>query len=1010
MEILCTQCSKLRIICLLLSLLLFSVACKEKKSDGAYSDPVKPADAISTFELEPGFKIEMVASEPLVSDPVDIEIDEYGRMYVVEMHGYPLDKSGSGKIKLLTDTNGDGKMDKSVDFAGGLMLPNGVMRWKKGILVSDAPNILYFEDSDGDGKSDIRDTVLTGFSLSNPHVNVNNPLYGLDNWIHLAHRGAISTRNYENVFGDKGVEIYFPGKPDSPRLAKNADSRSVRFRPDENKLEITSARAQFGHTFDTWGHHLFGDNQNHAFAEVLAAPYITRNPELLVSNATEEISDHGRAAEIFQITTNPERQMFSGVGVMTSASGITAYLGGAFPPPFDKNVTFICESVSNLVHADKLRDTGATFVSGRVGRPRKEFLASTDAWFRPVNLYIGPDGALYIIDYYRQIIEHPEWMSDEAVKAGGLYNGKDMGRIYRVTATDAKPADWSKVHKFGDESSDDLVKELSNNNIWWRMNAQRLLVDRKDKTIIPDLVKMTKSNVAEGRLHALWTLEGLGELTSGLIIQALKDSVAGIRENAVRFAEIHMKADPQLDKELFALQNDPDAKVRFQLLCTLGNVDSEVSEKTRNKLLFSDINDKWVQIAALTAPHSDKLLDIVLNNFRDDVPAYGLLIQRLTNMAGSGGNPGYIHKLIVRATAGGSGKQHAWQAHVLNGLSQGLRNRKPKPELTDESQLVKTFFEHPSPEVRNASLQLLKIIGIKDEALLKSSVEKAAAIAKNKNLSNEQRVDAINAMALQNPEAYSEELKGLIVPQEHPSVQMAALHTLSAIPDQTVTNYVLQVWPTLTPGVRDAALGTFMMNTQRMKSLLDAVESGKINKSSLGWPKSSSLMGQENDTIRNLARALLVDHEQEKINREYQASLQLTGDGDNGKLVFQQNCGICHQVRGKLGFKFGPDLGTVHGWLPKDIMANILAPNLSISVGFDLWELKMKNGEMLQGIISSETAAAITLNISSGQEKILNRQDIESLKVMNTSAMPVLTQQINHQQMADILAFLRQSK
>ncbi len=226
-----------------ISLLFISVGCQQKKKEYPGNGPVPPGNTIETFETQPGFQIELIASEPLISDPVDMEIDEYGRMYVVEMHGYPLDKSGSGKIRMLTDSNGDGKLDKSTIFADHLVLPNSVMRWKKGVLVTDAPNVLYFEDTNGDGVADIRDTVLTGFSLSNPHINVNNPLYGLDNYIHLAHRGAITTRNYEDIFGDKGTEIYFPDQPDSPRLPKNADNHCVRFRPDEHLLEMTSGNA-----------------------------------------------------------------------------------------------------------------------------------------------------------------------------------------------------------------------------------------------------------------------------------------------------------------------------------------------------------------------------------------------------------------------------------------------------------------------------------------------------------------------------------------------------------------------------------------------------------------------------------------------------------------------------------------------------------------------------------------------------------------------------------------------
>lgn len=976
---------------------------------------IKPQDAISTFELEPDFNIELLASEPLIADPVDMEIDEYGRLYVVEMHGYPLDKTGTGKIKLLTDTDGDGQMDKSTLFVDSLVLPNGVMRWKKGILVTDAPNVLYFEDTDNDGRADIKDTVLTGFSLSNPHINVNNPLYGLDNWIHLAHRGAITTRNYQDLFGDEGTEVYYPDQPSHPRLSKNAESRSVRFRPDQHLLELTSGRAQFGHTFDAWGHHFFADNQNHAFAEIMAVPYLSRNPELIVSEATESMSDHGNVSEVYQITKNPERQMFSGVGVMTSASGVVSYLGGAFPAPFDKNITFVSESVSNLVHVDKIKDSGAVFVSSHVGRPRKEFLASTDFWFRPVNNYIGPDGALYVVDYYRQIIEHPEWMSDEAIAAGGLYNGKDMGRIYRITPKDAKGPEWTKGLKLGDASGSELVKSLASPNIWWRTNAQRLLVDRADKSVVPDLINMVNSSpVGEGRLHALWTLEGLAALQTAQIEKALKDSVAGVRENAIKLAEIHMQSDTGLVSLLLPMQTDKDARVRFQLLCTLGSVKGTAAEAARQSILFQDINDKWVQIAALTAVSSKSglLLDKVLSAYRADVPAYGSLIEKLTTMVGSAGDNATILALINKATINQAGDKNGWQASVLEGLAEGLKGRKIPSGLNEKEQqlLINTFFAHHSAPVRNASLKLLQVIGIKNESMAKAAIAKAASIAEDRQLPIDKRAESIKFLALRPPAPYAALLKTLIVPQEDPPIQLAAIKTLSLVPDQTITDYTLQAWATMTPGIRDAALNTFMTDSVRKNILLDAVESGKIQQASIGWSRSAQLMGESNDKIRNRARGLLVNKDEEKINKEFQKALELKGDFDNGKKIFQGKCGLCHQVRGAVGIAFGPDLGTIQNWLAKDIMANILAPDMSIAVGFDLWSIEMKNGESLQGIIASETSAAITVKMGPGSEKTISRQDIQSLKVMNTSLMPVLSKQISHQEMADLLAFLRQIK
>ncbi|MEX0882040.1 MAG: PVC-type heme-binding CxxCH protein, partial [Cyclobacteriaceae bacterium] len=406
---------------LIIGTLFLTIGCEKELNEPSSKGSVPYDEALATFELEEGFQMELIAHEPMVADPVDMEIDEFGRLYVVEMPGYPIDKSGTGRVRQLIDRDGDGIMDDSIIFAEDLMLPNGILRWKNGFLVTDAPNVLYLEDTDGDGMADVRDTVLTGFSLSNPHVNVNNPVYGLDNWIHLAHLGHIGTRKYEDLFGDRGSEIIFYESKEGPTLPKNANGRSVRFRPDSKKMEMASSRTQFGHTFDRWGRYLLTHNQNHLYHEVLGASYLARNPDLLVSNASESISDHGNETEVFQITTNPDRQLFTPLGLTTSSSGITAYLGGNFPPPFNNKAVFVAESVSNLVHVDILEEKGASFVAKR-HRDNKEFLASKDSWSRPVNMYVGPDGGLYVLDYYRRIIEHPEWMSDEAVEEGGLYD------------------------------------------------------------------------------------------------------------------------------------------------------------------------------------------------------------------------------------------------------------------------------------------------------------------------------------------------------------------------------------------------------------------------------------------------------------------------------------------------------------------------------------------------------------------------------------------------------------
>src|SRR5688572_23161056 len=258
----------------LLAFLFFLDGCEKKQSaPQTFDSPVAPENAVSTFEIEPGFKIELIAAEPLIADPVAMEIDENGNMYVVENHGYPLDKTKSSKVKLLRDTDGDGQMDKSMIFADTLVMPTGVLRWKKGILVTDAPDVLYMEDTNGDGKADIIEVVLTGFALANPQHNVNTPIFGLDNWIYLAHERALGSEVYKDMFGDRGGDIYFPAKPDAVRLPENANGRNVRFRPETHELEMLASSTQYGHSFDVWGNYLTVNNSNHAMHAVIPDEY-----------------------------------------------------------------------------------------------------------------------------------------------------------------------------------------------------------------------------------------------------------------------------------------------------------------------------------------------------------------------------------------------------------------------------------------------------------------------------------------------------------------------------------------------------------------------------------------------------------------------------------------------------------------------------------------------------------------------------------------------------------------
>jgi putative membrane-bound dehydrogenase-like protein len=969
-------------------------------------------EALSSFRLPEGFTIELVASEPLVADPVAMEVDEFGNLFVVEMHGYPLDTSGSGKIKKLEDTDADGLPDKATLFADHLKLPTGIMRWKQGWLVVDVPDILYLEDSDRDGKADIRETVLTGMALTNPQHITNTPLYGLDNWIYLAHMGII-TPKVSMMFNDTGRMIRFPGAPDSPALPRNADGRNFRFRPDSRELDMLAGESQYGHSFDNWGRHFCVANADHIFHEVIGARYLRRNPDLLVADASEYISDHGDACAVFPITYNPENQLLTDRGVVTSACGITFYNGGLFPDSFN-NVTFVAEPTSNIVHADRLHQAGASFRASRV-YPDREFLASTDGWFRPVQMYIGPDGALYVIDYYRQIIEHPEWLSEDVIQSGALYNGSGQGRIYRIMPTGTRKIDWLQRLALGNAPVAELVQHLSSPNIWWRRQAQRLLMDRKDPAAIPLLRALVDSGrPATAVVHALRTLEGYGAMSEDILLQALRHPEAGVRENALQVSENYLRQSPPLMAALASMQDDADSRVRFQLMCTLGELDDRPSQDARHTLLLRDIEDQWMQVAALSSERGREmvLLEKILPAMRRS-PSEGkaLFFGNLAGLVALSQRGRDIRKITAMATRNSGPGDDWWQSALLQGLARGLtaRGLPPGSLETERHMMLSALGPSFSTLVRDAALDLLAVIGPPGGASWDAALSKAEKCAGDTGRQPVERVVAFKILAMDRRRDFGSMVESVLRQKQDPAIQQAALKSYARYTAEKSAALVVKYWDSLYFPVNSLGMEILLGSAAGMHALLDAVTGKKIPTSSIPWSGKVDLMNNDDATIRARSRALLAPEIEgrEKVVSDYKEALSLEGNISRGKEVFQSVCGVCHQYEGQYGKTFGPDLGSIRNRDKASIMTDILQPNRSIAVQYDLWMVVLKNGDTRSGIIHAETPTSIQLSPAGAEPQTIPRADIAHMETRNVSAMPEgLEAAISKQQMADLLAFL----
>ncbi len=975
------------------------------------ADDTIPHD-LDSFELAEGFQIELIASEPQLSDPVAMEIDENGNMYVAEMPGYPLDISGKGRIRILQDTDNDGRMDNSVIFAEDIVLPTGLMRWKNGLLVTAPPDVLYLEDTDGDHKADIREVMITGFARSNPQHNFNKPEYGLDNWIYVANNGIIWTSAYKEQFGGRGEEVYFTAQPASPRLVKNGGNRNVRFKPDSFQLESLAGRSQFGHTFDPWGHHFLVSNATPQYHEVIAARYLARNPALSTRMAMQYTPTYGRNTVIYPITRDPEHQLLTDRGMLTSAAGITYYAGELFPEKYQHS-TFIGESVHNLVHVLKVKEKGATFEASRI-EERKEFLASTDSWFRPVNFYVGPDGALYVVDYYRQIVEHPEWMDDETAKSGKLQNGTESGRIYRVTPTGTAPAEWFGKLNMSSASSAELVEHLKSPEAWWRRTAQRLLVDRQDHSSVPLLEALLQSDSDMGRLHALWTLKGLNKLSAKHIQGALADEVAGNRENAIILAELHAETSPELWNALLAMKDESNPRVRFQLLCTLGFLDSEESRLLRQKLLTQDIEDEWVQLASLTT-HGEvdvslfKALQPTLISSQSE--GRKTFISRIAAIIASAKHAQALEELYTLTLTHTNDNSEWWKQALFDGMGAGL----PNSALLDQNLIalrnvfLNAFLDERGESMRNSLLNVLTSLPGSPDDEVKRHLPDLRRHVQNTNASPSSRAQTISLLAHLSPKEHIDFFKSLLVTTMPTPVQHAAIKAYGATGTADVPEVLIGSWPTLTPDLRNTALDVLMKRQAWMASVLDAVEAGTIQPSALGWNRTVVLMRDTAGEVKEKARRLLSEPAgvRDQVVASYYESLTLDGDLENGRSIFQRVCSACHQVGGALGTAFGPDLGTVRHWSAKALLAKILKPQSTIADGYGLWSIKLDDRTEI-GLIATESSSSIMLRRQGHKDLAISREDVKELQSLNTTAMPAgLETQISTQEMADLIAFMR---
>jgi putative membrane-bound dehydrogenase-like protein len=984
--------------------------------------PTEPDKALATFHLKPGFRIELAAAEPLVVDPIALSFDENGRCYVVEMRDYSERRPERlGRIRRLEDTDGDGRFDKSTVFAADLPWPTAVICWDGGVFVGATPDMLYLKDTNRDGVADVREVIFSGFAsdyapFATNQLNVqamfNSFHWSLDNRIHGASGGSGGrVRRLDSPFTRQWLRRAGGPTPSGGPTPPAVDLRGKDFSFDPRTLDFRaeSGGAQYGLTFDNVGRKFVCSNSDHLQQVLYEERYAGRNDWFSLPSPRVSIAADGPAAPVFRRSPDEPwrvlrtRWRVAGLvpgpiegggrpsGYFTGATGATIYRGDALGDEFVGDA-FIADCGSNLIHRKKLRPDPNSIVLIAERPPSErtvEFLASTDNWFRPVQLANAPDGALYLCDMYREVIEHPWSLPDSIKKHLDLNSGSDRGRIYRIVPQDFRPRPLPQLSR---ASTAELVALLQHPNGWHRDTAARLLYERQDRTTIAGLVQaIASSPSALGRLHSLQALDGLSPVKEPTLLIALADTNAAVCARAIKLSErfIAAPSDPLWQKLAHGLTHLRDPSVRFQLALTLGHSRHAGRLDLLGKL--AEDGDSWIQAAVLNVLHDDagdffKRLygEPKFFSYRNGT---SFLLQ-LAGIIGARARPAEIEMVMNFALSPKS--QRADPA----------RERGFPPDL--DLKLVAALGDG----AQSAGRPLPRLVA---PARLQPVLRRARQIAEDARWAITHRVQAVAILNLADYAQAAPVLLPLLDASHPAELQVATLKALDRFAEPELARELLQRWPSLSPTARREAVPLLLKRTDRIPALLAALEQGTVNPAELSAAQQAQLKSHRDAAIREraektLGRAPLAARQ--SVVEKFQPALHLDGSAANGQKLFVARCATCHQL-GHEGHTLGPDLATVKNAGKDKLLTSILDPSREVAPQFAGYLIETRDGEELTGLIAQETANSVTLRLAGGAETTVLRANIATLQSQGRSLMPDgLEDGLSAQDMADLLEFI----
>jgi putative membrane-bound dehydrogenase-like protein len=972
-------------------------------------NPLSPEESQRHLVVPAGFETRLFAAEPEIYKPLCMAWDHKGRLWIAESTDYPNEKrrdgQGRDRITICEDTNGDGRADSFRVFAEGLNIPTSILCHDSGIIVHQAPDTLFLKDTDGDDKADLRKVLFTGWGIGDTHAGPSNLRWGLDNWVW----GIVGYSAFRGTVGGEALRF---------------GQGLYRFKPDGSKLEFVRST-----TNNSWGVGfsedglVFGSTANGCPSVYLPVP--NRYYESVRGMTPRELRSIAATNTFFPLTDKVRQVDYH--GGFTAGAGHALYTARTYPPHYWNSTAFVAEPTGHLV---------ATFTLERKGSDVVDYngwnlLASDDEWTAPINAEVGPDGHVWVIDWYNYIVQHNPTPHGFKTGRGSAYEtplrDKTHGRIYRIVYKDAPPA---QPFALDPANPANLVAALSNDNQLWRMHAQRLLVERRKMDVVPELANLARNTAVDqidlnaSAVHALWTLHGLGAMSDAFpaateaAVLALRHPSAGVRRNAVQV----LPHDPRSAGEVLkaGLLRDPDAQVRLAALLALADQppSDEVAVALVDALRAGAVGDeRWLADAATAAAaRNDNAFLAAIGTRKHDRPANAPILGIVGRVAEHWARRAPADKVTGLLT-GLLGGEPAVSEAIIQGLTRGWPKDKPARIDGSADSLLKKLSAELKPAARGQLVRLVGLWGNETLNLMGTEIaNQLMATVKDEKASDAKRIDSARQVVEirgGHPSTVREVLE-LIGPRTASDLATGLVESVAASKSPEVGALLIETMPRVSPTVRSQVVRILLGRAEWTPALLAAIESDQVRITELALDQKQSLAMHPNRRIAARANRLLArggglpDADRQKVLDHLMPLVKEGGDPAQGKLVFQQQCAKCHR-HGSEGGQVGPDLSGSAALPRSELMTHIIDPSRSVEGNFVQYNVATTDGRVINGLLASETKTSIELIDAEGKRQPVLREDIDQMAATKKSLMPEgFEKQISTAALNDLLAFLTQ--